>query len=114
MNEDDLDQYYILVDLKPVPATFPEFVEFCEEELQVVDETWINDTVRVITVFTGVDQGEPPGETFPPLLFETMVTGTKLPIAEAYTSNLGDAKAFHYDRVFELRKLYSSEEEIDG
>lgn len=113
-DEEYEEQYYILIDLKPVLASFPEFVNFCEQNLQVIDETWINSTVRVITVFTGVDQGEPPGEIQPPLLFETMVVGTKLPIAEAYTSNLGDAKAFHYDRVFELRKLYSSNEEIDA
>jgi len=114
MDEDDLDQYYILVDLKPVPATFPEFVEFCENDSQVVDETWINDTVRVITCFTGKNVMEDPEPDDPILLYETMVVGSKLPIAEAYTTNIGDAKAYHYDRVFELRKLYSSEKDANA
>ena len=108
------DQYYILKNLKPVLSDFPSYVTFCEDDNQVMEETEIIDEIRVITTFTGTDQADPPDPTVPPLLFETVVYGTKLNIEDAYTTTLGDAKDFHYGRVFELRKLYKRDNESDA
>ena len=60
---------YILDGTTPVPASLLTWAQWYETAERHVADTWVTPTVRVSTVFLGLDHQFGEG---PPLLFETM------------------------------------------
>ena len=66
-------RYYRLEGTIPVPCTVLEWADAFERADRIVAQTNLSPTVRVSTVFLGLDHSFDPNG--PPMLFETMIFG---------------------------------------
>lgn len=70
-----VDRYYILDGTVPVPVDLLAWAQWYETHERHVAETWVTPTVRVSTIFLGLDHQWDPWGRSRPRLFETMIFG---------------------------------------